>query len=302
MLRRLTLVLVAASAGCVALGTMIGPGGTTGMGPGRALILGTVEGATEFLPISSTGHLVLVDHLLSEDGAGDAEADAFLVIVQIGAIAAVLGLYRHRIGTVVRGIRHRGHGRTIGGALTIAALPALAFGALAGPAIKDRLLEPAPVTAALVAGGLAILGVGSWYRRRETGGGGALEDITSKTALLIGAAQVLALWPGVSRSLVTILGGVAAGLTVPAAVEFSFLLGAIVLTAASCYELVIGDAAATEPLPLAVGLVAAFVTATVAIRWMVAAVAQRDLRVFGWYRLGVGGLASLLMAAGVLHA
>lgn len=268
----------------------------------EATVLGVVEGATEFLPVSSTGHLVVAEHLMRGHGSGErGDVDSFLIVVQGGAIAAVLLLYRRRIWSVVEGVRRAGPGRQLGFALVTASVPALLVGALAGDRIKDRLLEPLPVGLAWIAGGCLILVVARWYRRRERRSGDRLDALNTRTALLIGIAQVAALWPGVSRSLVTILAAVALGLSVPAAVEFSFLLGAVVLSAATASELLLSEAAmAPEGWPIAAGMTAAFGTGVLAVRWMVSFLEHRDISIFGWYRVAVGAVSVVLVASGWL--
>lgn len=271
---------------------------------GRATILGAVEGATEFIPVSSTGHLVITDHLLggADDPTSRARLDSFLIVVQAGAIAAVGWLYRQRIVGIARGVRRPGPSRSVATGLALATAPALVIGALAGESIKAHLLEPVPVALAWMSGGGLILGVAAWYRRREIVWGRPLDSLDTRTALLIGAAQVLALWPGVSRSLVTILAGVALGLSVAAAVEFSFLMGVIVLTAATAYELLLGDSTLSlGDGSVVVGLLVAFATATIAVRWLVSYLEHRDLSLFGWYRMAIGGVTLALVASGVLH-
>jgi undecaprenyl-diphosphatase len=265
----------------------------------KGVVLGLVEGITEFLPVSSTGHLTVVARLL--DLQSDA-VDSYIVVVQLGAIAAVLALYRRRIATLVDAVLHLrrpGDGRRLLVALAVAFVPAAITGAVLGDAIQDRLFGVGPVAIAWAVGGVAILVVA----RRRIGGSRPIEATTARDGLVIGLAQVLALWPGTSRSLVTILAAVAIGLSLPAAVEFSFLLGFATLTAATGYELVrtgpdIVDAFGYG-VPM-VGVVVAFVAALASIRWMVGFLQSRSLAAFGVYRLGAAAVAATLLLSGVV--
>ena len=195
----------------------------------KAVVLGVVEGVTEFLPISSTGHLLITERLLgiSTSEQSKAAADSYIVAIQLGAILAVLGIYRQRFVTMIDGVRGRSEGgRAALLALFVAFLPAAAIGFLAGDSIKEHLLAPWPVAGAFLVGGVAILVVGrlGWSHPERTRFE-SVTDITLPAALVIGLTQALALWPGTSRSLVTILAALAIGVSLPAAVEFAFLLG-----------------------------------------------------------------------------
>jgi undecaprenyl-diphosphatase len=180
-------------------------------------------------------------------------------------------------------------------------LPAAVLGLLFNKHIKEYLFGPWPVVAAWLVGGLAILAISYRNRSRQAGASGsALEDLTWKMALVIGFAQCIAMWPGVSRSLVTIVGGILVGLSLPAAVEFSFLLGVLTLGAATAYDgLKHGQAMLQtfEPQALAIGLIFAFISAVVSVKWMVAYLNRHGLEIFGWYRvilaLMVGGLLAM---------
>ncbi len=264
----------------------------------QALLLGIVEGITEYLPVSSTGHLLVVQRLL---GIGASEAaNAFAIVIQAGAIAAVLGLYRGRVVQITSGVFGRdAAGFRLAAALLVAFLPAAVIGFLADDAIESVLFGPWPVVAAWAAGGLVILAVrGRWHRD-----GRGLDQITLRMGLLIGLAQCAALWPGVSRSLATILGGLAVGLSLLPAVEFSFLLGLITLGAATLYKAIDSGPvmlATYGPTAIAIGFVSAWLSATVAVAWMVRWLTTRGLGLFAWWRLSAAAIVAWLLLSGRL--
>ncbi len=250
----------------------------------QALVLGLVEGITEFLPVSSTGHLLVTQKLM---GLPQNEAtNAFAIAIQAGAMFAVFALYRARIIALVNGLFGKDpEGRSVLIALVVAFLPAAILGVLFDELIELHLFGPWPVVGAWAVGGLVILLLN---RRIRKPGGNLLETLEWRGALIIGLAQCLAMWPGVSRSLAAILGGIAVGLSLTAAVEFAFLLGLVTLGAATAYKAVTCGALMLEtfgPLPLALGFITALVSAVVAVRWMVAWLNTRGLAVFGWWRL-----------------
>ena len=279
--------------------------------PWEAALLGLVEGLTEYLPISSTGHLILVSALLGR--TGDPGLNAFNIVVQSGAILAVLGLYRARIaemardgvawtaaclgrsGSVAVSWRDRAGLRLLVH-LVVAFLPAALIGPLADDAIERILFHPRPVALALAVGGLVIFAFEPMRRRRSTGGFD-LAGLTVGRALLIGLAQCLAMIPGTSRSLATILAGLAVGLHPAAAAEFSFLLGLPTLGGATVYKALTAWpslSASVGPVPLATGLLVAMVSAALAIRGFVAWLGRRGLAPFGVYRILLA-IAILLM-------
>ncbi len=273
----------------------------------EAALLGTVEGLTEFLPVSSTGHLLVVQRALGIGTASaedKAAADAFAIVIQLGAILAVLALYWRRVRSMASGLLGRDpEGLRLLVHVLCAFLPAAVFGLMFGPAIKEHLFGPWPVVLAWALGGAAILAV-AWRRPVAGARGRELAALTVRTALIIGLAQCVAMWPGVSRSLVTIVGGVLAGLSVAAAVEFSFLLGLVTLSAATAHDAVRHGGelgAAYSPTALLVGLCFAFVSALLAVHWMVGYLRSHGLALFGWYRLAVAALVGGLLLAGVLQ-
>ena len=257
-----------------------------------AVILGLVEGATEFLPVSSTGHLILAGHALGFVGP---RADAFEIVIQLGAILAVVWLYRDLLWHVVRGGVAAGESRRLVLALFVAFLPAAIVGLLTHHWITAHLFTPAVVVAALIAGGVVILAIERW---RPSPRIESVMQIGYATALWIGIAQLCSLIPGVSRSGATIMGALLVGVARPAAAEFSFLLAIPVMFAATGLELwenrdlLSGSDAAV----FALGFVMAFASALVVVKWLVRFVSHRTFDVFAWYRI-VFGLALLVLLA-----
>jgi undecaprenyl-diphosphatase len=267
----------------------------------HALILGIVEGLTEFLPVSSTGHLLVTERLL---GLPDTEATrAFAICIQGGAIVAILLLYGRRIAQVLRGLVGRDPaGTRLLVALLAAFLPAGVIGKLFDARIEQLLFGMWPIAVAWIAGGLVIL----WQAGRGPREGGApLESLAWSRALLIGLAQCLAMWPGVSRSLATILAGLGVGLSLAAAVEFSFLLGLLTLGAATLFKAHAAGGAMVHELgwpALLLGFSAAAVTAAAAVRWMVGWLQGHGLSVFAWWRLAAGAALATALLAGRMAA
>lgn len=260
-----------------------------------AVILGIVEGITEFLPVSSTGHLLVTERALGI-GATPA-ANAYAIVIQIGAILAVLRLYGSRMTQVIEGLKGRDPaGKNLLKNLIVAFIPAAIAGLTLDDKIEELLFGPMPIVFAWIVGGVYIIW---WSRRpRQEEAGKPMESLHWRAALGIGLCQCLALWPGTSRSLVTILGGVAVGLTLAAAVEFSFLLGVVTLGAATCYSgLKNWSVIMSEfgPILLLVGIAVSFVSAYVAVKWMVDWINKRGLMVFGFWRIFAGLLVWYLV-------
>lgn len=269
----------------------------------QAAILGVVEGLTEYLPVSSTGHLILTQRLLGI-ARGEA-ANTFVICIQGGAIAAVLGLYRHRAGQMARGLLGRdADGLRLLVNLLAAFVPAAAVGLLLEDPIDRYLLGLWPVVAAWFLGGVLLLTLSGRARRArgasDFGSGLGLEQLTWRMAVVIGLAQCAALWPGVSRSLATIAGGLLVGLHRRSAVEFSFLLGVLTLGAAAAYKAMRHGRVLLDAYPastLLIGFAFAVAAAVLAVRWMVAYLGRHDLAIFGWYRVVLAlAVAGLLLA------
>jgi len=282
----------------------VGDGGATGLSVFAAVVLGLVEGLTEYLPVSSTGHLLVANEVLGLGGteAADTALDAYAICIQAGAILAVLVLYRSRIAQMVDGLLGRSaEGRTVLIAVVAAFVPTAIIGLALRDVVRERLFGVGPIAAAWLIGGLAILVL------VRTGAldrvGVELHRITLLQAIVIGLGQAIALWPGVSRSLVTIVVAVLAGLSLAAAVEFSFLLGLVTLTAATALtamsdgELLLDTFGLVTPV---VGLVVAFAAAIVSVRWMVSWLQSRGLGAFGFYRIAIGVAAFAAIGTGSL--
>ena len=247
-----------------------------------AFILGIVEGLTEFLPISSTGHLILAGDLIGFQHPG---RDVFYVAIQTGAMLAVLWEYRARFWRLDLQLWRN---------LAIAFIPAAALGLLIGGFVKSHLFKPLPVALAFIIGGVIILLVDRGKRRARVE---RTQDMSALDALKVGLAQCFALIPGTSRSGATIIGGMLFGLSRPAATEFSFFLAVPTLIAAGLYDLWKNRAllSPSDAGMWLVGLAVSFVSAFVVIRWLIRYVATHDFRWFAWYRI-VFGLVVLVTA------
>lgn len=261
----------------------------------QALILGLVEGITEYLPVSSTGHLLIAQRLLGIPES--AAANGYAIAIQAGAILAVLGLYRARVAGMVQGVFGRdAAGLRLALCIIVAFLPAAVLGTLFDERIEQHLFGVKPVIAAWVVGGVLILALSNWVKARREGRD--LAHLTWQAALVIGFIQCVAMWPGTSRSLVTILGGLAVGLSMAAAVEFAFLLGVLTLTAATAYAALKsgeGMVAAYGWPALFTGFAAAWISAALAVKWMVAWLNRHGLALFAWWRFLAAGLAAWLL-------
>jgi undecaprenyl-diphosphatase len=254
----------------------------------KAAILGVVEGLTEFLPISSTGHLILAGSLL---GWTDEKAKLFDVAIQTGAMLAVVWFYRQKLASVATGVFSSESARRFVINVAVAFLPAAVLGVVFGKFIKHALFKPVPVALAFIVGAFVIMLVE--YRQRGRQDPPRVQDVDSITtidALKLGIAQAFALIPGTSRSGATIMGGMLFGLSRKAATEFSFFLAIPTLMGAGAYDTWKYRAllsAADIPL-FAVGLSTAFVSALICVRWLIRFVATHDFIPFAWYRIAFG--------------
>jgi undecaprenyl-diphosphatase len=280
--------------------------GDGGLSVVEACLLGLIEGITEYLPVSSTGHLAVTQDLmgLADTPRAEQAADAYAIAIQAGAILAVAGLYRERLASglvaVFRPTRAPASSRRLMFALAAAFVPAGLVAFAVGDVIKERLFGSWPTVAAWFVGGVVIL----VWDRKVAQGQRDLDDVTILDGLVIGIVQVLALWPGVSRSLVTILAGIGRRFSTVAAVEFSFLLGFVTLGIATVYEAIDSGEVIVEQFGLMaplMGFGAALVSAAAAIVWLVRYLQEHGLSVFGWYRIGVAvAVGSLLTFTDVL--
>ncbi|NOT16502.1 MAG: undecaprenyl-diphosphate phosphatase [Sulfuriferula sp.] len=264
----------------------------------KAVILGLVEGLTEFLPISSTGHLILAGDLLNFN---DERGKAFEIIIQAGAILAVCWEYRRKIVTVVQGLGQAESNKFVLN-LLVAFLPAAVLGLLFAHKIKEYLFQPVPVAAAFIIGGIVIL----WAEKREhVVRVDSVEAMSWQDALKIGLAQTLALIPGTSRSGATIIGGLLFGLSRRTATEFSFFLAIPTLLAATVYEVYKHKdlllSSQGDVMLFAIGFVTAFFSALVAIRALLKFISQHDFVVFAWYRIIFGIVVLITAYTGVVH-
>ena len=250
----------------------------------KALILGIVEGVTEFLPVSSTGHLILAGDLLDFN---DERGKLFEIVIQSGAILAICWEYRAKIGEVVRGLPSEPAAQRFALNLLAAFMPLATLGLLFGKTIKTYLFNAPAVATAFIVGGLIII----WAERREhTTRVDSVDDLTLRDAFKLGLAQALALIPGTSRSGATIIGGLFLGLSRRAATEFSFFLAIPTLIAATCYQLYKERALlAFDDLGMwVVGFVAAFISAFWAVRGLLRYISTHDFTIFAWYRIAFG--------------
>lgn len=266
-----------------------------------ALVLGIVEGLTEFLPVSSTGHLIVAGSLLGYTGE---QAKTFEIVIQAGAILAVCWEYRQRLMAVARNVLREPRATRFVVNLAIAFMPAALLGLAFEHAIKARLFAPVPVACAFIIGALVIL----WAERRERTRGipPRIDDVdamTWKDALKVGIAQSFALIPGTSRSGATIIGGMLFGMSRRAATEFSFFLAIPTLFAATLYSLWKNTAMldATSLPMFGVGFVAAFVSAFACVRWLIRYVSRHDFRPFAWYRIAFGILILATAGGGLVR-
>lgn len=264
----------------------------------KAAIMGVVEGLTEFLPISSTGHLILAGSLL---GFVDAKAKVFEIAIQTGAILAVIIVYWQRLRETLLGLPSQRQAQRFALNVLIAFIPAVVLGLLFGKAIKANLFTPTVVATTFIVGGFIIL----WAERRaqQTARIQSVDDMTPWDALKLGLVQCLALVPGTSRSGATIIGGMLLGLSRKTATDFSFYLAIPTLIGAGVYSLYKERALlSVDDVPMfAVGLLFAFLSAWLCIRWLLRYVASHSFVPFAWYRIAFGALILLTAHMGWVH-
>lgn len=288
-------------------------GAKTDINYADALALGLVEGLTEYLPVSSTGHLIIANAALgleSEEPLTDKNgravlgkdlkpytmknaADAYAIVIQFGAILAVALVYRDYLLKMLAGLFGRNPvGLRLLRNIIAAFLPAAVVGLILHDAINGYLFGVKPVVAALAAGALLMFGVQKYYQKREQSRADftRLEDLSLRQSLVVGVLQCMAMWPGTSRSMMTILGGYLAGMRPADSARFSFLLGLATLSAASLYKVYRDGAAMAETLsvgPLAFGMAVAFASAAASVKWLIGFLTRRGLAPFAWYRLAL---------------
>lgn len=269
-----------------------------------AVILGIVEGLTEFLPVSSTGHLILVGNWLQFTGE---KANTFEIFIQLGAILAVIGYFRERIWNMVRAVlgtpmpQGSPHAMTVAQARRFAAgvilafIPAAIVGLLLHDKIEELLFNPKTVAAALVVGGVGIIAIEKLKLRAKTE---TMEEMTWAQALGVGFAQCLSLIPGMSRSASTIMGGLVAGLSHAAAAEFSFFLAIPTIGAATVYSLLknLKLLSADDVVVFAVGFIVSLVVAWIVIAAFMAFIKKHSFESFGWYRIVLGFVILIMIA------
>lgn len=300
------------------------PSETPAIGYFDALILGLVEGITEYLPVSSTGHLILTNQLLGldsgapilkEDGTpyldSDGEiytlkqaADAYAIIIQAGAILAVAVLYWSRLWSVAIGFLGKDpRGLKLGINLLVAFIPAVILGLLFDDWIESMLFAPLPIAIALAGGGVLMWSVEQWRKKKVSQRSDAVEldlpDLSLRQSLVIGLLQCVAMWPGTSRSMMTIVGGYLVGLSPKRAAEFSFLLGFITLSAAAAYKTLKEGRDMIQVLdlgPLIFGSFVAFISAALAVKWLVGFLGTHGLAPFAGYRILLAILVFSFMA------
>ena len=271
-----------------------------------AFVLGLVEGVTEYLPISSTGHLILVEDFLNVAKEGDLASkealDAYLIIIQIGAILAVLFIYWRQVLTIILGCLGKSpEGLSLAKNLIIAFMPAAVIGLMIEDFIDEHLFGVFPVIGALIFGALLMFYAERWVKKsrrlsimKDTPDyGPELHELQAFNALRIGIMQCFAMWPGMSRSMMTIVGGYFSGLSPAKSAEFSFLLGLITLSAASFWKIIHKGNVIMEVLPLwpaVFGIFVAMISAIIAVKFFVSYLSRNGLKVFAWYRLVISAI------------
>jgi len=259
----------------------------------KAALMGVVEGLTEFLPISSTGHLILAGSLLSFDEAvGADKVKVFDIAIQTGAIFAVVLIYWQRLLDTLVGLGSEPRAQRFALNVSIGFAPAVVLGLVLGAAIKAHLFTPTVVASTFIIGGFIILWVERWHLTASAARIVEVDDMSPMDALKVGLLQCLALVPGTSRSGASIIGGMVMGLSRKAATEFSFFLGIPTLMGAGAYSLYKErDLLTSADIPLfGIGLLLSFISAWICVRWLITYVSTHDFKPFAWYRIAFGVL------------
>ncbi len=269
----------------------------------KSIVMGIVEGLTEFLPVSSTGHLIIAGNFLQfEQSIGSKDvADTFEIFIQLGAILAVILFFLRDLLRLLQRAPHDRSAQRLLIGIAIAFVPAAVVGLLLNKYIDEYLFSPFTVGIALVLGGIAILAVETWVAKRVQPTD-ALDCVSPGQSLAIGVAQIASLFPGMSRSASTIVGGLLAGLDRPTALRFSFYLSIPTMIAATLYSLYkdVNNIHASQFAAFLIGLFVSFAVALVVIKWFLGYVAHHDFKPFAWYRLALG-IVMLVLYFPTLH-
>ncbi|MCC5829005.1 MAG: undecaprenyl-diphosphate phosphatase [Phycisphaeraceae bacterium] len=274
----------------------------------EALILGIVEGLTEYLPVSSTGHLILAQQALGLEAETEQEIaahNAYAIVIQAGAILAVASVFWSRVKQMsIDAIRGDKDGRNLLTAIVVGIIPAAVIGLIFEDMIDEHLMNLWYTVAAWFIGGVLILVIPRVVKTRGSEEGKTVTDITIQMALVIGLLQCVAMWPGTSRSLMTIAAGMLVGLSLVAAVEFSFLLGMVTLLAASGYKFLKHYNDMAEHLgwqDMIIGTVAAWIAAVISVKWMLGYLRKHGLALFGYYRIALAIVVAILILLEVIQ-
>jgi undecaprenyl-diphosphatase len=270
----------------------------------KAIIMGIVEGITEFLPISSTGHMIIVGHLINfkEPLYAKAYVDMFEVVIQLGAILAIVVLYWDKISKSLRNLKPGAWGFKLWLNIFVAFLPSAVVGLLIHKIIQQKLFGPVPVIAAMIFGGLLLIVIENRYRKKFRIRN--IEEVNLGQAFKIGCFQCLSLWPGMSRSASTIMGAWISGLNSVAAAEFSFFLAIPTMVAASGLELVganYNDITSMQIIALAIGFIVSFIVALLVVEKFVGFLKKKPMRVFAVYRIVMGIILTIMVITKVLQ-
>lgn len=268
----------------------------------QASLLGIVEGLTEFIPVSSTGHLIIARNLLGIHGEG---VDSYLIVIQSGALLAAMIYYRNRVWELTRGLGFQNRSDSLFlGKVATAFFPAAILGLLLDKTIQTKLFSPLTVALALIVGGVAMIAADLWIRRQSQPKS-SLESLTFLDALWVGIGQCFSLWPGMSRSMTTIVSGQLRGVSTAAATDFSFVLAIPVLGGATLYKMfkerhALIELAKTDTFPLILGWVVSFLVGYLAIAGFIRTLKRFGMAPYGIYRILLGAVLIAAMASGAM--